>query len=121
MNAPGGEADQNVSAGIWTNSLVMLFAAPDLVQVVGQPAVEALHGFLVVGAVAVHSVLLQAYRPVEVQAERGRAAHWAGGSEGEGSTGASTAGVHQGAAGEGGLTADGVTSQRHAAGHHGWL
>lgn len=57
---------------IWllTNN-VILFHMSDLVQVVGQTAVETLHGFLVVGAVAMHSVKLQAHWPVEVLADRG--------------------------------------------------
>lgn len=42
-----------------------------LVQVVGQTVVEILHGFLVVGAVAVHSVELQAHWPVEILADGG--------------------------------------------------
>lgn len=99
----------------------MLFYAPDLVQVVGQTVVEALHGFLVVGAVAVHSVQLQAHWPVEILADRGRTAQRAGGGERDRSAGASAAGVHQRTAGKGGLTAHGVTPHRHAGGHDGWL
>lgn len=99
----------------------MPFYAPDLVQVVGQTAVEALHGFLVVGAVAVHSVQLQAHWPVEILVDRGRTAQRDGGGERDRSAGAGAAGVHQRTAGKGGLTARGVTPHRHAGGHDGWL
>lgn len=43
----------------------------DLVQVVGQAAVEALHGLLLVGAVAMQSVQLKADWPVQILADGG--------------------------------------------------
>lgn len=95
-------ADQQLNSAV-------LCRLSDLVQVVGQTVVEILHGFLIVGAVAVQSIKLQAYRPVEVLADRGRAAQRASGGEGHRSTGPSAAGVHQRTAGKGGLTAHGVT------------
>lgn len=87
-----------------------LFNASNLVQVVGQTVVETLHGFLLVGAVAVQAVKLEADWPVEVLADGSCAAQRDGCCERDRGTGAGAAGVHQGSTGKGGLTAHGVTS-----------
>lgn len=78
-----------------------------LVQVAGQTVVEALHGLLVVDAVAVKAVELQACWPVEVLADGGRPTQGAGRSEGHGGAGAGAAGVDQRATGKGGLAVHG--------------
>lgn len=49
---------------------VASFHVSHLVQVVGQTVVETLHGLLVIDAVAVHAVQLQAHWPVEVLVNR---------------------------------------------------
>ena len=102
------------------NSVVLLYVS-DLVQVVGKSAVETLHGFLIVGAVSVQPIKLQAHRPVEILADRGRTAQRAGGGERDRGARASAAGVHQRTTGKGGLTGHGETPHRHAGGHDGWL
>lgn len=94
-----------------------MFYVSDLVQVVGQTAVETLHGFLIVGAVAMYAVKFQADWPVEILADGGRAAQRAGCSERYRSTGASAASIHQRATGKGRLTAQREAPHRHAGGH----
>lgn len=72
----------------------------DLVQVVGKAAVETLHSFLFVGAVAMQPIELEAHWPVEILADRSGAGQRAGCCERDRRTGASTSSVHQGATGE---------------------
>lgn len=104
-----------------TDSSTHSRSCPDLIQVAGQTVVQVLHGLLVVGAVAVHAVHLHHRGPVQILAHGGHAAQRAAGDERDRGAGASAAGVHQGAAGEGGLAAGGVTPHRDAGGHGGRL
>lgn len=93
----------------------------NLVQVVGQTVVETLHGFLLIGAVSVQTVELEADWPVEVLADGSCAAQRAGCCKRDGGPGAGAAGVHQRSTGKRGLTAHRETPHWHAGGHDGWL
>lgn len=102
--------------------LTMLFSyyTSYLIQVVGQTAVEALHSLLLIGAVAVQSVQLEAHWSVEIMADGGWTGQRAGCSKRDGRPGPCTAGVHQRTTGKRGAV-HWEASDRHARGHDGQL
>lgn len=92
----------------------------NLVQVVGQAAVETLHGLFLIGAVAMQPIKLEADRAIEILADRGWTGQWAGCSKRDRGSRASPAGVHQRTTGKGGLAVHGVASYWDAGGHDGF-
>lgn len=104
----GGETSSESEVPHLSPTVPPTIAHPHLVQVAGQAVVQVLHGLLVIGAIAVHAVHWRHHWPIEVRANGGGPTQRAAGQEGDRGPGASAAGVHQGAAGEGGLAAGGV-------------